>query len=80
MNYIDKLNDHLHNDYTKKLYEFGINNNYPIMELNGIANLMFIIKQNNVKRILEIGCDAGNNRVPAPPANTIPFIKPPVTN
>ena len=55
MNYIDKLNDHLHNDYTKKLYEFGINNNYPIMELNGIANLMFIIKQNNVKRILEIG-------------------------
>ena len=25
------------------------------MELNGIANLMFIIKQNNIKRILEIG-------------------------
>ena len=55
MNYIDKLNDHLHNDYTKKLYEYGMKNEYPIMELNGIANLMFIIKQNNIKRILEIG-------------------------
>lgn len=55
MNYIDKLNDHLHNDYTKKLYEYGMQNEYPIMELNGIANLMFIIKQNNIKRILEIG-------------------------
>ena len=29
------------------------------------------------KRIFEIGCDAGNNLVPAPPANTIPFIVPP---
>ena len=55
MNYIDKLNDHLHNDYTKKLYTYGIENKYQIMELNGIANLMFIIKQNNIKRILEIG-------------------------
>ena len=24
MNYIDKLNDHLHNDYTKKLYTFKL--------------------------------------------------------
>lgn len=55
MNYIDKLNDHLHNDYTKKLYTYGIENDFPIMELNGIANLMFIIKQNNIKNILEIG-------------------------
>ena len=55
MKYIDKLNDHLHNEYTKTIYEYGIEHKYPIMELNGIANLLFMIKQNNVKRILEIG-------------------------
>lgn len=55
MRYIDALNNHLHNEYTKTIYNYGIENKYPIMELNGIANMLFIIKQNNVKRILEIG-------------------------
>ena len=55
MKYIDALNDHLHNEYTKTGYEYGIEHKYPIMELNGIANLLFMIKQNKVRRILEIG-------------------------
>ena len=55
MKYIDTLNDHLHNEYTKTIYDYGTEHKYPIMELNGIAHLLFVIKQNNVKRILEIG-------------------------
>lgn len=55
MNYIDSLNDHLHNEYTKKLYDFGMENKFPIMELNGIAHLLSLIKQNKCVRILEIG-------------------------
>ena len=55
MKYIDALNDHLHNEYIKTIYDYGTEHKYPIMELNGIAHLLFVIKQNNVKRILEIG-------------------------
>ena len=43
MKYIDALNDHLHNEYTKTIYDYGTEHKYPIMELNGIAHLLFVI-------------------------------------
>lgn len=56
MNYIDQLNIHNLSEYSKKLYEYGINNQVPIMELNGISHIMNLIRVNKIKKVLEIGC------------------------
>ncbi len=47
----------------KKLEEYAINNNIPIMEKEGIDFLVSFIKENNIKSILEIGSAIGYSAI-----------------
>lgn len=61
--YLDKLNQHLHNEFTLQLEEEALKQQVPIMELDGIANLRLLIEITRAKKILEIGTAVGYSAI-----------------
>ncbi len=55
--------DHIYNDEIKKIKEYAEINNVPIMQDEGILFLTSIIKNNNIKNILEVGTAIGYSSI-----------------
>ena len=51
------------NDLVRKMKEYALENNVPIMTEGGIDYLMKYIKKNNIKRILEVGTAIGYSAI-----------------
>lgn len=61
--YLNELNNYQESDVRKKMRSFAEENDYPIINLEGLAFLKQIIKMTNAKNILEIGSCIGYSSI-----------------
>lgn len=61
--YLNLLNKNIHDNFTEELRKESLQNGVPIMEMDGIANLLLIISLTKSNNILEIGSAVGYSSI-----------------
>ncbi len=63
MNEFTNLSAFIKDEEVEKIKEYGLTNNVPIIQDEGLAFLLFLTKNKNVKKVLEIGTAIGYSSI-----------------